>query len=145
MLAFTAGALLPLVGTMRGGAMVLRRPDSGIVIEIPFAVGIEPLVVTLLLLAAAACVVVRRSRTPRRATVYAVLAAVVIVRLYVSVAIGTARFLVFDADHAAWPVWAAGGSLSLGPAYYGAVLSVTLGAIGVVTAWAGRRSRPGVA
>jgi hypothetical protein len=111
-LALAAGVLLPLAGTMRGGAMVVRHRESGIVIEIPFAVGIEPLVLALLLLAAAACVVVRRSRTPRRAAVYAILAAVVIVRLYVSVTIATARFVVFDANHAAWPAWAAGGSLS---------------------------------
>jgi hypothetical protein len=137
-------ALLPFVGSMRGAAMVVRKDQGGSVV-VPYDPWLIGYVDDFLIVAACACVVVRRSRTPRRAALYAALAAVLVVRLVISLGIGTARFLALDADHTRWPSWAGSGSLSLGPAYYGAATSIALGVIGVATAWAGRRSRPGAA
>jgi hypothetical protein len=137
-LCLATAVALPLAGALDGAFMRVSVPGSATaVVHLDRWVAYRA--IFSLVVAAAAAAVVLLTRTPRRARLYGLLAAVQAGRLVLSALIGIAQYWNVDHGRAAWPNRAPGESLTLGPAFAAGVLCALLAAVGVAAAWAGRR------
>jgi hypothetical protein len=126
-------------GALLAPALVVRHPD-GSVVEIPLDGWVMAGASWLTVLGIAAAIVVLWTRTPGRVRLYTLGAVAATLWHTVSIVVFEVTYWRVDHDHAAWPAWAAGGTLSLGPVLVDAMLALAYLAIGVAAAYVGRRA-----